>query len=293
VEVTALHRYPVKSLGGTPETTLEIEPWGPAGDRRWAVVDEQGATLTARTMPAMLLVRAELTPDGGVGLTAPSGRRLVVPRPEQGPRVAVAFRNLDRAFGAGDEAHRFLSTALGRPVRLVWQPSPVERAISERNGGLPGEALSLADAGPLLLTSERSLAQLGQWAGDASLAMGRFRPNVVVDGRTPFEEEGWSSVRIGPVAFRLQQACDRCVMTMIDPETLAKGKEPLRALARHRKRDGKTWFGVRARAARPGLDRDRRRGRGRPRGRLNQSVGPRSAEPRPQGVRQWITCPRP
>jgi hypothetical protein len=245
VEVTALHRYPVKSLRDTPETALEIEPWGPAGDRRWAVVDEQGAKLTARTVPAMLHVAAEPTPDGGVRLTAPAGRSVVVPRPPEERRVAVSFRNLDHASEADDEAHRFLSAALGRPARLVWQASPEARAISERNGGLPGEALSLADAGPLLLTSERSLGELRRWAGDASLAMQRFRPNVVVDGETPFEEEGWSSVRIGAVAFRLQQACDRCVMTLIEPETLAKGKEPLRALAKHRKRDGKTWFGVR------------------------------------------------
>jgi hypothetical protein len=209
------------------------------------VVDEQGAKLTARTVPAMLRVRAEPAPDGAVRVTAPSGESLAVPRPVDGPRVAVSFRGVDLATEAGNEAHRFLSAALGRPVRLVWQGSPVERAVSERNGGLPGESLSLADAGPLLLTSERSLAQLRRWAGDAALAMQRFRPNVVVDGETPFEEEAWSSVRIGPVAFRLQQACDRCVMTMIDPDTLVKGKEPLRALARHRKRDGKTWFGVR------------------------------------------------
>nr|WP_205304575.1 MOSC domain-containing protein [Nonomuraea montanisoli] len=34
-------------------------------------------------------------------------------------------------------------------------------------------------------------------------------------------------------------------MTTIDPETQVKGKEPLRTLARRRKWDGKTWFGIR------------------------------------------------
>ncbi|MGC1283897.1 MAG: hypothetical protein WA895_13260, partial [Streptosporangiaceae bacterium] len=34
------------------------------------------------------------------------------------------------------------------------------------------------------------------------------------------------------------------VMTTIDPDTAAKGKEPIATLARSRRWDGKTWFGV-------------------------------------------------
>ena len=33
-------------------------------------------------------------------------------------------------------------------------------------------------------------------------------------------------------------------MTTIDPDTAAKGHEPLFALARHRRWDNKVWFGV-------------------------------------------------
>jgi uncharacterized protein YcbX len=35
------------------------------------------------------------------------------------------------------------------------------------------------------------------------------------------------------------------VLTTIDPETLTGGREPLATLAKHRRWDGKTWFGVR------------------------------------------------
>ena len=129
--------------------------------------------------------------------------------------------------------------------------------------------MSLADAGPLLLTSETSLAQLNAWiAADvdqpdvadidpadlsdtgaappaAGLEMLRFRPNVVIDGAEPFAEEGWPSVRIGEVEFRTTMICDRCVMTTLDPVTLEGGKEPIRTLARHHRWDGKTWFGTR------------------------------------------------
>jgi uncharacterized protein YcbX len=33
-------------------------------------------------------------------------------------------------------------------------------------------------------------------------------------------------------------------MTMVDPETLIKSKEPIATLARHRRWDGETWFGM-------------------------------------------------
>lgn len=122
---------------------------------------------------------------------------------------------------------------------------PRERSVNPSNGGADGDVLSLADPGPLLLTSDRSLAQLQEWVGEEPhISMMRFRPNVVVDGGQAFEEDTWPGVRLGDLEFRVQQTCDRCVMTTIDPVTLAKGPEPLRTLARHRKWDGKTWFGV-------------------------------------------------
>lgn len=148
------------------------------------------------------------------------------------------------------------------------------RRMSGAHGGRDGDTLSLADAGPLLLTSRASLARLEEWMvaeadepdpegidpddisgpgmgsvgageGGSGLDMIRFRPNVVIDGEEPFAEDDWPVVRIGDVEFRTAETCDRCVMATIDPETLAKGKEPIRTLARHRRWDGKTWFGTR------------------------------------------------
>ena len=51
-------------------------------------------------------------------------------------------------------------------------------------------------------------------------------------------------MQLGDVRFRVAGVCDRCVMTTIDPASLARGKEPIRTLAKHRNGTGKTWFGV-------------------------------------------------
>jgi uncharacterized protein YcbX len=103
--------------------------------------------------------------------------------------------------------------------------------------------VSLADAYPLLVASTSSLAEVSAWAGEP-LSMTRFRPNLVVDGAEPWAEDGWRRVRIGEAVFRSVKGCDRCVMTMVDPETGRKGKEPIRTLAQHRRWDGHTWFGM-------------------------------------------------
>ena len=67
----------------------------------------------------------------------------------------------------------------------------------------------------------------------------------MVSGSAPFAEDSWRAALIGDVPFRATMVCDRCVMTTIDRQSLASAKEPIRTLARHRKWDGATWFGVR------------------------------------------------
>ena len=74
--------------------------------------------------------------------------------------------------------------------------------------------------------------------------MSRFRPNLVVAGHPAWSEDGWRRIRIGDAVFRAVKGCERCVMTTVDPETAARGKEPIATLARHRRFDGLTWFGM-------------------------------------------------
>jgi uncharacterized protein YcbX len=255
MQVTRIRVYPVKSLAGNDVGSAEVLPWGLAGDRRWAVVDPVGAPVTAREHNGMLALTVEPLADGGVllggglgGAGLSGGVPLRVDQPSDAAPISVGHSRQGTALPAGDEADEWLSARLGTPVRLVWQPDPRARPVNPAHGGLPADRMSLADAGPLLLTSEASLAQLDAWTDEATppLDMVRFRPSVVIDGDPdePFAEDSWPFVDLGEVRFRVTAICDRCVMTTVDPVTLVRGKEPIRTLAKHRKWDGKTWFGV-------------------------------------------------
>ncbi|MGV9376149.1 MOSC domain-containing protein [Nonomuraea sp. NPDC003707] len=253
--------YPLKSGQGWARSEAVVHPWGLDGDRRWAVVDENGDNLWLGEFPRLASVAAHPTDEDGLRLAARGMEPLTVP-PATGAATRVGFTGLDKAVLADDAAHAWFSELLGRPARLVWLDDPTRRSIDPAHGGLPGEVVSFAWDAPLLLISESSALALDGWLAEEAARHGedppgrlsrvRFRPSVIIEGAEAFAEEGWREVRIGDVPFRVSEICDRCAVTTIDPETQVKGKEPLRTLARYHKWDGKTWFGIRLVTLEPG-----------------------------------------
>jgi uncharacterized protein YcbX len=247
--LTSIHRYPVKSCRGESVPELLVEPWGLAGDRRWMLVDEDGAVITAREVNRMVLIDPAITPDGLV-VTAPDLPTLTVPTPAPAAQTPVNLWSSHlTAAPAGPEADAWFGKAMGRTARLVHLDDPTRRPTSP-DFSEPGDRVSFADGYPLLLATEESLAALNdvvletcQGAGEP-LPMTRFRPNVVVAGAEPWAEDDWRRVRIGDATFRAVKGCARCVITTIDPVSGRRAKEPLRSLARARRWDGTTWFAI-------------------------------------------------
>jgi uncharacterized protein YcbX len=248
LRLTEINRYPVKSCGPVAEQRATVDTCGLLGDRRWMLVDDDGAQLTAREHPEMLRVSVDDSGDGLL-LRHPDAEPLGVAVPS-GERISVRiWRSTVMAALADDDAHAWLSKVAGVSARLVHlddtgqrHPNPVFAR--------PDDTVSLADGYPILAATTDSLAALndliaeGDRADEGPVSMRRFRPNLVLSGATAWEEDGWRRLRIGDALFRVVKGCDRCVMTVTDPDTGRRGKEPLRKLARHRRFDGLTWFGM-------------------------------------------------
>lgn len=252
MKLASITFYPVKSTAGHEVAEAEVQPWGLAGDRRHLITDEHDEVLTARTEPRLLACVARLDGDT-LTLTGPHAGPLTVV-----PTATLSVVNVGRTpvklTDCGDAAAEWLSELAGRPVRLQWLDDPTRRPVDPAYGR-PEDRVSLADAYPLLLTTTASLARLNDWIAEGALERGeeppaplpmrRFRPNVEIGGvAEPFAEDHWKRVRIGEVDFRVTKGCDRCVLTTVDPDTYTKGKEPLRTLAKHRRWEGKVWFGI-------------------------------------------------
>ncbi len=150
---------------------------------------------------------------------------------------------------AGRDADAWVSAAIGVEAQLMYMDDPYSRPTNPTYSA-PGDIVSFADAYPVLLASENSLAMLNDWIAEGPrndegpLPMTRFRPNLIVRGAAAFDEDTWGRIRIGDAVFRVVKDCDRCVLTTLDPVTGDKQMEPIATLARHRKWIGKTWFAV-------------------------------------------------
>jgi uncharacterized protein len=255
--VTDIRIYPLKSASGVRLERAQLERWGLRGDRTWAIVDAEGRNPWLGENPRSLAIRAEAVGDGGLILRA-DGRADIAVRPEEcGPAVPTDFPGLSHALEGPPKASAWVSDVIGADLRLVRLPPGVTRPISPEHGGLPGEVTSLAWDAPVHLITGESLRQLGEWIAETAkedgtdpggvlpLDVARFRPNLVIEGFPAFAEDEWTSVRIGEIDFRVTERCDRCAVTLYDPATIAKAKEPIRTLARRRAWNGKTWFGIR------------------------------------------------
>ena len=242
-KVASLHVHPVKSLRGISVREARLERRGLRHDRRWMIVDAGGRYVTQREHPRLALVDVAIEAETRrLVVRAPGESALIVPFDAGGARREVEiWKDRVAAVSVSEEASAYFTRDLGAPMDLVLMPDDVERAVSSRHGRA-GDVVGFADAFPLLLVSTSSLDDLCARMG-ARMAVERFRANIVVEGAPAFAEDGWKTVRIGGVGFRVAKPCERCAIPTVDIETGAAGKEPLATLATFRRSGAKVTFG--------------------------------------------------
>ncbi|MFL1404993.1 MOSC domain-containing protein [Marinobacter sp. M1N3S26] len=244
MKIKSLYYYPVKSLAGVALDELRLDRFGPAGDRRWMLVDGDGRFVTQRKHPALARIQPHLV-DGGLFLDIPGQDRIQVDVSDQSRRVSVWRDEIEGVLNATPEASEALSGFLGKRVSLVHMPESVTRPARHENLASV-YPVSFADGFPFLVTSQASLDDLNRrmpWDAE----MRRFRPNVVVEGAAqPWEEDLWEQVMLGAVPVRLVKPCSRCIMTTVDPDTGERSSDgnPLKTLATFRRTDKGVIFGA-------------------------------------------------
>ncbi|MCB1801771.1 MAG: MOSC domain-containing protein [Gammaproteobacteria bacterium] len=238
--LSAIYRYPVKSLRGQSFDALNADSRGLVGDRRWMVVDADGRFLTQRQLARMALVDARFDTGDVLCLDAPGMPTLRVVGGDEPCQVEV-WRDRVGAVGGDLAADRWLSEFLGMPCRLVHQPEDSRRPV-DPDFARPDDQVGFADGFPFLLISQASLDALNARL-ELPVPMLRFRPNLVVAGCDAHAEDGWRRIRIGDMTFRVVKPCSRCVIPTVDIDTAERGREPLATLMSYRKRDNKIYFG--------------------------------------------------
>ncbi len=242
ITVAALNCYPVKSCRGIALGAAEVTPMGLPYDRQWTVIDATGDTASrvggGRLNAVFCLVDTRIEGDT-LRLNARDMQELVVPLAgREGPEIIVS-QIFDRcpAVDQGDEAAAWLGKFLKRAVpagsfyRLMRYPDNALRETSMGKG-----PIAYVDKFPHMIMSQATLDDLNRRMG-APLPMARFRPNIVLDGCEPYDEDRIARMRIGNLTFIGARRCVRCAVTATDIMTGDGVKEPLATLATYRRED--------------------------------------------------------
>jgi uncharacterized protein YcbX len=239
--VSEINIYPVKSFAGLSLESVNLDRFGPANDRRWMLVDEQGLAITQRDQPLLACVKTQLCPAGLLLKIGDDHIEVMIPGASaQKHRVTVWDDEVD-ALDCGNDVALWLSSQLALTARLVYMPDDSIRPV-DGNYAQSGETVGFADGFPLLLISQASLDDLNSRL-ENPVPMNRFRPNLVVSGCDAFAEDTWKRIRVGSMEFDVAKPCERCVVPSIDQRTGEKDRAINRMLASFRRREGKIYFG--------------------------------------------------
>ena len=199
--LSAIARFPVKSMLGEQLDSVAVEERGLEGDRAWAVADPVGrlgsgkTTRRFRNMDGLAEYQARL--DGsGVEVTAPDGRR----------------------YCGGDPA---LAAVLSRHFAM-------QVSLRSTHGA------QFYDEGPVSVVTTAAVGAISEAHG-AAVDVRRFRANLVVDvGSTSgFPEDEWvdKEIVVGEVVLRGRNCLQRCAVITLAQDDLAEDRRLLRTVA--------------------------------------------------------------
>ncbi len=239
--VEAIHIAPVKSLALLNVESVQVGPSGIVEDRRFYLVDGRGRMLTQRQAGQLAQVRAwyDLERDD-LRVAFPDGA-VVEGAVEMAEEVSTVIwgRRVAGHLVGGDWS-RALSQFCGLPVFLV---RPLQ----------PGQCF---DEYPVSILSGSSVDMLSHHASlETGLDHRRFRPNFLLQGCDPHQEDGWIGQRVAigdELVLRVVAPDPRCAITTLDPDTGTPDLDTPAAILSYRPSAGPAYFGVYATVEQPG-----------------------------------------
>ena len=260
--ITELFIYPIKGARPVAVSSVEVDAGGFRGDREFAVFSD-GKRCNVKQIPGIMFLAARPA-DDGLLLSFPGQASFLMKKSlmesvQPGSAGSEAFRGGETpTVDMGDEVAAWLSQALGRTVRLcrIAEPTPFIIPLPEFTDVHLQPQDRFVDAAPVMLANTASFLELNQRLAQP-VEMGRFRPNIVLNGLAPWREDQQHTFEFEQVIFKQVAPCERCAVVTMDLDTGKTGKEPLATLANFRRRDndyaGGVMFGSYLAVSQPGI----------------------------------------
>lgn len=216
IAVSALSFYPIKGCGAVAEDEVSFSYLGIKYDREWMLIGTRGQFLSQRVHPELALVQIRIQDDKLIA-AAPGMEELAVPleRDPDAEEVPITlWKKPGTGRDQGSDANGYFSEYLGRPARLMRIDEP---RFIKAECRVPGaaEQMAFADASPILLASMASLAAFNEHL-ERPVTIDRFRPNIVVEAASAYDEDYWRELRVGDLRAFVVRPCARCPVPDID-----------------------------------------------------------------------------
>ena len=244
--VNELWVYPVKGMQGIEVDSIEITDLGIVGDREFAIW-EDGRLVDQKVDQWVASIAADYDHlSQTLTLSHPEHGEYVHRRRDEGEKrrgkwVLDEFEVTDQ----GDEVAVWISTILGRPVRLVdaKEPWQVNFPVADMVRIHEDPKIRFNAATDVSVANEASLEDLNQHL-DHPVGMDRFRANVIIEGVNAYEEETFDKLFNSDVSLLNVSTAERCIIITTDQKT---GERPrnnmLRTLRRLRMKPKELCYG--------------------------------------------------
>lgn len=237
--ISAVWRYPVKSMMGEVVLSTQISEKGIVGDRVYALMDTETGKVVSAKNP-------KLWPD----MFSFRSRYSQPPSPSTAVPVNITLPCGTTVSSSDINVNKVLSSTLGRSVELV-SAVPDEPTLEEywpdmeeldHQDTVTDEAMpagTFYDLAIIHILSIPTLRKLSSLYPKGQFEVRRFRPNLVVNTdteQTGFIENEWIGKKIAigkEVVLNITEPCPRCVMTTLPQGDLPRDTGILRTAAQN------------------------------------------------------------
>ncbi|PNY07466.1 molybdenum cofactor sulfurase-like protein, partial [Trifolium pratense] len=196
--------YPIKSCGGFSARSWPLSNNGSLKhDREWILKSLSGEILTLKRVPEMGLISSFIDlSQGMLFIESPHCKEKLQIR-LQLDSYDSAIQDIElqgqryKVYSYSNETNAWFSEAIGRPCTLLRYSGSNHEFMLDRTN----DVVACKDTNSAVSFANEDV-QKGICGTETQVNANRFRPNLVVSGGRPYDEDGWRDIRIGNQYFR-------------------------------------------------------------------------------------------
>ena len=208
MKIDSLFIYPVKSFPAIEIKSGNFDKDGIQFDRNFIMYDTRGEMQTRRNCTGMADFKMEIIDDNLLLNSLRTKDKISIPFKVETKVVQSLniWKRKEEGHPNDVYVNKFLSDHFEKNVELFT----IKKSQSEYS--------AFHDASPVLVCNRSSVRFLERKTGEEIDIM-RFRPNIILDSQTEFDEKNWKEITIDSQIFHAVKLCGRCVIINQDPLT--------------------------------------------------------------------------